>query len=493
MKLTDLLEHFARALDEERGQATERGLDAPITAADGRRLSSAGTLHVYRFRLQEETALVEDLPVSLLLPDESEPVEGVVVGVQPPGGVLIQTFDPLGETVASLTIIPDAAGFLERAAARLRESAVKLATSSTPADRLIPWLAPTMRPDDPQARAMTSAVLTPLWHENPEERRRRLTTLVMALVRQNKRLLLVSRDHQSADAVLGTLARAMHAAGLPSKSLLSRYEMPAGTHAAGIALEPLGFEAQMHQFYARSHANKASLRRKYERFRELSPILAYKGEKQRDLNEVKLLEWRLLTQLSDVQAKIKEVDATLAEYDSLPIWKRLAMQTAGKNVQSLQEYRALYQGQAQDLLKEIEHAKARIEELAPEAAIPKEMRPEYEELKEEIVRLGGTKRIRELLAAEEGTNRQAFLQNKKVVVTTAGPVMADPVFGQVRFDMLVADEAPFIPAPFLLAAAMLVRERIILSGDTRDLAHDTGADALPLWPQHVLPRASRVA
>jgi hypothetical protein len=203
-----------------------------------------------------------------------------------------------------------------------------------------------------------------------------------------------------------------------------------------------------------------------------------------------LLEWRLLAQLSDVQGKIKQVEETLSEYESLPVWKRLAMQAAGKNVQTLQEYRGLYEGQVQDLLKEIEQARHRIEELAPEAAIPKELRPEYDELKQEIKRLGGTKRIREMLAAEEGTNRQAFLQNKKVVVTTAGRVLSDPVFKSLRFDMLVADEAPFIPAPFLLATAILARERVILSGDTRDLSHDTGAKGIPLWPQHVLPAIS---
>jgi len=145
------------------------------------------------------------------------------------------------------------------------------------------------------------------------------------------------------------------------------------------------------------------------------------------------------------------------------------MQTMGKNMVSLNEYQAIYEQTVQGLLQELEVAKQRIEALSPEAAIPKELRPEYSELKEEITRLGGTKRIRELLAAEEGTNRQAFIQNKRVVVTTAARVVSDPLFGRVRFDVLIADEAPLIPAPFLLAAAGLVRERIVLSGDTRDI------------------------
>ena len=46
----------------------------------------------------------------------------------------------------------------------------------------------------------------------------------------------------------------------------------------------------------------------------------------------------------------------------------------------------------------------------------------------------------------------------------------DPLFTRLRFDVLVVDEAPFVPACHLLAAAGLVRERIILSGNQEDLA-----------------------
>ena len=87
-------------------------------------------------------------------------------------------------------------------------------------------------------------------------------------------------------------------------------------------------------------------------------------------------------------------------------------------------------------------------------------------------RLGGTKKIRELLAAQEDTNRQAFVQNRRVIVTTAARVAADPLFRRVRFDVLIADEAPRIRTPFLLAAAGLVRERIVLSGDLREVTSD---------------------
>jgi hypothetical protein len=256
---------------------------------------------------------------------------------------------------------------------------------------------------------------------------------------------------------------------LTFKSLLSRYEMSVEPQTAGMPLSDLGFEAQMHQFYAKSRAEKATLRKKYDRFRELTPLLAYKAEKQRDLDEVKLLEWRILTQITDLQNKIKEIDTTLAEYQAIPIWKRLALQTVGKNVESLAEYRTIYEAAIQGLMAELDTAQQRIAELKPEAAIPKELRPEYQELKEDVTHLGGTKKIRELLAAEEGTNRQAFIQNKRIIITTAARVVSDPLFSKVRFDVMLIDEAPFIPAPYLLAAAVLIREKIILSGDTQDI------------------------
>ena len=114
--------------------------------------------------------------------------------------------------------------------------------------------------------------------------------------------------------------------------------------------------------------------------------------------------------------------------------------------------------------------------------MPKDMRPEFSDLKEEITRLGGTKKIRELLAAEEDTNRQAFLQNRRVLVTTASRVLNDPLFSRVRFDVLIADEAPWIAAAPLLGAAGLVRERIVISGDRRDI------EAAGLWS----PRESQI-
>ena len=237
----------------------------------------------------------------------------------------------------------------------------------------------------------------------------------------------------------------------------------------GIGIQELGFESQMHQFYAKSRADKAALRRKYDRFRELTPILAYKGQKQKDLDEVRLLEWRLLTQIGDLQAKIKEVNAMLTEYESLPLLKRLSLQVVGKNVESLHQYVGLYESQCAELKGELDIANAHIAELVPEAAVPKDMRPEFADLKEEIVRLGGTKQIRELLAAEEDTNRQAFIQNRRLIVTTASRVLSDPLFSRVRFDVLIADEAPWIAAAPLLGAAGLVHERIVLSGDQRDI------------------------
>ena len=58
-------------------------------------------------------------------------------------------------------------------------------------------------------------------------------------------------------------------------------------------------------------------------------------------------------------------------------------------METLGEYRTIYTGNIAALMKEVEIAQARIRELSPEAAIPKEMRPEYEELKDENLQAGG--------------------------------------------------------------------------------------------------------
>ena len=104
-------------------------------------------------------------------------------------------------------------------------------------------------------------------------RHQRLASVAIELIKGNKRVLMVSRDHDTADVLVGTIARAMKAAGLMYKIWVSRYEMALTQHAAGIAIHELGFEAQMHHFYAKARAEKSSFRKKYDRFRELTPLL----------------------------------------------------------------------------------------------------------------------------------------------------------------------------------------------------------------------------
>ncbi|ALA56568.1 AAA domain-containing protein [Nitrospira moscoviensis] len=469
MAAKDLIELWRDRLDADRRRAGDEGQDRPIVASEARHVYTIGGLHLYEFVLPAGVALTTDLPVSILPSDGTEPTEGIVLR-QTGANAWVQVVDALGASLASVTLIPDLSGLLETSAQRLHQMTTKAdAYNLGPAERLVPLLQ-SAQPGGLPGSASSSSVLTTVWLEDPSLRRHKLASLAMELIRANKRILLLSPDHLQADEVTGAIARTMKAGGLSYKMWISRYEMAITPHSAGVPLQELGFEAQMHQFYAKARAEKASLRKKYERFRELTPFLAYKGQKQKDLDEVRLLEWRLLTQLSEFQTKMASVKTTLADYENLPLLRRLSMQAVGKNVESLHQYQQLYEKQIGELTKELEIAKARIEELIPEAAVPRDMRPEFDELKEEIAKLGGTKKIRELLAAEEDTNRQAFIQNRRLVVATPLRVASDPLFSRVRFDVLIADEAPQIPAPALLAAAGLVRERIIVSGDPRELS-----------------------
>lgn len=488
MKLLDLLQHYSKQLVAEKEEAMAQGLDDPIESPHTKKLGKAGNLNLYTMALPTRTTILEDIPLTIVPPGDLEPTEGYSLrhlGTE----ILIQTLDSLGQSVEDNTLVPDTSGFFVTAAKRLEEMATKPESYSLgPAERLAPWLDPEQAGGDGSARTGASAaVLGTLWSDDQSARWTKLGALAIDLMRKGKRVLLIAPNHHVVSDLLGFFAKTLRDAPLPYKSLLSCYEVPVLSQGSGISLQELGFEAQMHSFFAKSRSHKDALQQKYDRFRELTPILAYKGQKQRDLHEVKLLEWRLLAQVSEFQGKIKDIDKILSDYEKLPIWKRLGMQTMGKNVETLGEYRVIYKQKIAGLMKEVEIAQARIRELSPEAAIPKDMRPEYEELKDEITRLGGTKKIREMLAAGEGTNRQAFIQNKRFVAATPGRLVADPLFKRVRFDVLIAEDAPKIPAPLLLGVAGLIRERIIIAGNTQDLTPTDGTSGIGgLWRQSCL-------
>ena len=466
MKIVDLLEQYSAQGRDELDAHPIKTLDAPVAVSNGRLVMSKGNLHLYQFEIPQDRTLLEDVPLTLLPPGSAEPTEGYVMACQG-SHVWIQTFDAIGQTIASCMLVPDTAGFFETVAKRLQEMAqCQEKYSLGPAERLVPWFNPdaTQRP-----RVRTgvgpASIVTTNWGADVHTRRNDLINMGLEAIQANKRILLISPSHAASDEMVALLGQRFRKAGLQYKSVMTRYEFPLQHDMAGFPLLELGFEAQMHQFYAKSRNEKANLRKKYNRFRELTPILVYKAEKQKDLDEVKLLEWRLLTELSGLQNKIKDIDKLVAQYEAIPLLKRLAMQTVGKNIKTMGEYRIIYEAQMKTAMKELDIAQARIAELRPEAAVARDMRPEFEELKEEVVRLGGTKKIREMLAAEEGTNRQAFIQNKRLLATTAARVVMDPLFTRTRFDLLLVDEAPEIAAPFIVAAAGLIRERIVLSGD----------------------------
>jgi hypothetical protein len=478
MTAQDLFEIWALRLETEQKRVTCTALDQPITGVAARLVQTIGRLYLYELTFPPGSPIEHDTPLTIIPSSEDiEPTEGIVLGEQE-HVVLAQTFDAIGQSCADSTVIPDRAGFLATSAKRLRDMLTQPDSYRLgPADRLASLLESAAGAGKFATGAGTS-IFTTVWADKKSVRRQRLTEVAIEMIRTNKKILIVCPNHREADIIVGTIARAMKAAGLMYKTWVSRYEMALAQQVESIGIQELGFEAQIDQFYVKSRADKAALRRKYDRFRELIPLLAHKGQKQKDLDEVRLLEWRLLTHVSDLQTKIKDVHTTLAEYESLPLLQRLSLQAVGKNVESLQQYRELYESQCAELRTELDVAKARIVELVPEAAVPKDIRPEFDELKEEIVKLGGTKKIRELLAAEEDTNRQAFMQTRRLVVTTASRVLSDPLFARVRFDILIADEAPRIAAAALLGAAGLAHERIIISGDQHDIA------AAGLWTSH---------
>jgi hypothetical protein len=465
---TELIELWITRLEAERVPLTETVQDAPVVASQGRLVRTTGGLHLYEFCTPPGVTLFPDLPVAVVPADEADTTEGIVLR-QAGSSILVQLVDALGREVPSVTLVPDQAGLVSTLASRLKDMLAKPSLYHFgPTERLASLLQ--MQAVEAEAFPSAPSVFTTVWSEDRSFRRQKLGTLAMELIRANKRILLISPDHQECDEMVGVVGRTMKAGGLNHNTWITRYELPIASQAGGVDLHELAFEAQMHQFYAKSQGNKASLKHKYDRFRELTPFLSQKEAKQKDLDEVRLLEWRLVTQLRDLQVRLADVQKTLKEFENLPLFQRLTMQAVGKNAASLNQYCALYQGQMDQLSTELDVAKGRIQQLVPEAAVPRGTRAEFEELKEHLVKLGGTKKVRELLAAEEHPNRQAFIQNRRLVAATPTRVASDPLFSRVRFDILIVDEAPRIAAPSLLAAAGLVRERIVVSGDPREIA-----------------------
>ncbi len=481
MMATELIELWITRLEAEQVRLAEIGGDAPVVASQGRLVQTVGGLHLYEFNVPADVHLPVDLPVSAVLVDETDTTEGIILR-QTGNCLSVQLVDGLGHEVPSVTLVPDSIGLASTSASRLKDMLAKPDLYHLgPTERLASLLQ--MQEVTPDAFP-SSSVLTTVWSDDRSYRRQKVANLVVELIRANKRILLISPDHEECDEIVGTVGRTMKAGGLNHKTWITRYELPMVAQVGGIDLRELGFEAQMHHFYAKSQGDKASLKHKYDRFRELAPLLSQKEAKQRDLDEVRLLEWRQVTQLREVQVRMADVQQMLKEFENLPILQRLTMQAVGKNAESLKQYCALYQSQMDHLNAELDITKGRIQQLVPEAAVPRGSRAEFEELREHITKLGGIKKVRELLAAEENPNRQAFIQNRRVVAATPTRVASDPLFSRVRFDVLVVDEAPRISVPSLLAAAGLVRERIIVSGDPQDIR--AGQWAVP----QTAPRAS---
>lgn len=82
MTARDLLEMWALRYEAEEQQASDTALDQPITLVTGGLVRTIGTLHLYELTLPEGLSIEHDTPVSIIPPDDMEPIEGIVLGGQ---------------------------------------------------------------------------------------------------------------------------------------------------------------------------------------------------------------------------------------------------------------------------------------------------------------------------------------------------------------------------------------------------------------------------
>ena len=234
MTARDLLETWALRLEAEQKRVSGTSLDQPITPVVGRLVHTIGTLHLYELTLPHGSSIEHDTPLSIIPPDDMEPTEGIVLGGQG-NVVLVQTFDAIGQSCADATVIPDRAGLLATSAKRLRDMLAQPdAYRLGPADRLAPLLEATTGAEELSGAGTGLSILTTVWSDELSVRRQRLAVLAIELIRANKRILVICPDHQMADALVGTIARAMKAVGLMYKTWVSRYEMALAQQVEGI-------------------------------------------------------------------------------------------------------------------------------------------------------------------------------------------------------------------------------------------------------------------
>src|SRR4029079_4950739 len=97
MTARDLLETWAIRLEAEQTRGGSTDCDQPIPHVTGRLVRTIGTLHLYELTLPHGSSIEHDTPLSIILPDNMEPTEGMVLGGQA-NVVLVQTFDAIGQT-----------------------------------------------------------------------------------------------------------------------------------------------------------------------------------------------------------------------------------------------------------------------------------------------------------------------------------------------------------------------------------------------------------
>ena len=80
-----------------------------------------------------------------------------------------------------------------------------------------------------------------------------------------------------------------------------------------------------------------------------------------------------------------------------------------------------------------------------------------------------TKKIKEIRAALH-TEEQAYVEEAKLVATTASKLYADKLFDEKKYDIVMFDEVSMAYVPQILCAAAFAREHLVCVGDFRQLA-----------------------
>ena len=452
----EILLNLIRVIDEER--LTQRVSNAEEFLVTHRRLvASSPTIWVYSCNWDHAIPIAEEVPVTVRMQGPQAPTDGRVVGYDD-DTLWLGVRNNLGAVTRPVYVRLDVNSLFLALADRFRDiERNHHSVSNRPVGRL---LSNDGHIHNNESSPRIQMVTTP----NVAARHEKVKDIVLDGLRKNNRMLLTSAHNRDLDESLVAIVRAMRMEGLSYSTLVTRYPALVLEGKGTTDLRELAFEQQLRTNADGVRSDQATLRSLYHRYQKLVPRVAFAQEKTQDLEEIEVLEDRILDQISTLERKDTDLRIHVETYEDLPLWQRLSMQIGGKNPPTMKKMRSWCAKQLERLQKELGALQPRLSQARQEAYLSPDVWLEYEHIMESFDQRGGLEKVRSLIAQQQGTSDH-FLQRRGLVAATAGCIASHDLFNELSFDTVIVDGFDTVPLPLLIPVACPALENIILVSD----------------------------